>query len=121
MARDAVVRLLRRFVASTEPDLVRDDHAVPRGYESGNHLSIQVRPGRLSVQEHHRRTVAWSFVEIVHAKDSAFEIVDVDVMWRERIRVEVREAIVGRADEFHRGLLRGRCALGATADHHGSY
>jgi hypothetical protein len=84
------VRLLReRLVRAPEAEVVGGEHAGDRR-QLRDHRAVHVRPGRLAVEEEHRRPFA--LVEVVQA-----EPVLVDVVRLEGVAGEALEALVGRA------------------------
>ena len=58
---------VRRFVRTAEADEIGDDTAVPRRRQNRDHLPVQERPRRFTVQKQYRVAVARSLVEVVHA------------------------------------------------------
>ena len=84
----AVVRHFRGFVRFPEADQIGRDHAQPGAGERRHHLSIQVAPGRLAVQQQHGVGAARTFVEIVHSKAGT----DVCVVGREREVLNCRKS-----------------------------
>ena len=70
-----------------KPAIVGADHAVPALDQRPHHLAVQVRPGRLAVEAHDRRTVA--LVQIVQAQP-----VDLGVMRLELEAGQPVEALV---------------------------
>ena len=75
-----VVAPIARLVRPSEPDQVGRDDAMPGVHQRRDHLSIQIRPGGLAVQEQDGRRVLGPFVQVVHAQP-----VDLDVVGRERV------------------------------------
>ena len=85
-----------RLVGAAVADQVWRDHAVALRRERQNRTPIQVRPGRVSVDEQDRLAICGSDVYVVHAQP-----VDLGVARLEIVFFEVFESLVGSADEQH--------------------
>ncbi|NQY55122.1 MAG: hypothetical protein HRT86_01330 [Ilumatobacteraceae bacterium] len=70
----------------------------PAETNGGDHLEVRVTPTRFTVQREHDRSINGTFVEVVDAQRSTLGVVDVDIVRRERITVEVVESFVGGAE-----------------------
>src|SRR5262249_25619980 len=77
------------------------------GCELADHLAVEVRPGRLAVEQEHRCALA--LVDVMHP-----QAVLLDVVRREFVAREVDEALVGRAVRAHAkaSITRGRSGGG---------
>ena len=87
-----------RLVGAAEAEVVGRDRACGRA-ELGDDLAVEVRPGRLAVQEEDRR--ARAFVEVVHAQAVLLDVVRLEVVAGEAV-----EALVGGSVRLHRPTLR---------------
>jgi len=61
---------VRGFVGFTKTDQIRRYHPVPCGCANGNHMAVEVRPGRLAVHHQHRAGVGGAFIDVVHAQSA---------------------------------------------------
>ena len=102
----AVVGRFGWLVAPTEADLVRHDDPVPGGHQRRDHVSVQVAPRWLTVEEKHGRGVGRPFVEIVDAQRSAILVWHLGVVGGEREVGQVGETVVGGANGLHQGAFR---------------
>ncbi len=67
-----VVRSGCWLVGLAEPHEVGGDHAVALGHEAGNHVAVEVGPGRFAVKEEHRLVrISWSLVDVVDPEGAA--------------------------------------------------
>ncbi|HXH87281.1 MAG TPA: hypothetical protein VNI55_01560 [Gaiellaceae bacterium] len=82
-----------RLVGASEAEVVRHD-CPSRRSQLRDHLAIEVRPRRLSVEEQHRR--AGALVEVVEP-----EPLLLDVVRLERVAGEIREVLVGGSVGLH--------------------
>ena len=93
-----VVLPAERLVGAAEAEVVGRDRARRRD-ELGDDGAVEVRPGRLAVQQQDGRPGA--LVEVVHA-----QAVLLDVVRREAVAGQVAELLVGRSVRVHRTTLR---------------
>ncbi len=85
------------LVRAPEAHEIRSEDAVTRGDEDRDHLPVEEAPGRLAVEEEHRRRGGRALVEVVDA-----EAIHGRVARCERELGKVREPLVRRAQELHR-------------------
>jgi hypothetical protein len=97
----AVVSLLGGLVAPAEPDEVRRQHAMSARDEAGDHLPVEIRPGRLAVQQQDRARAARALVDVVHAQGPALAVGEQGVVRGERVAGQVGEAALGRSQCAH--------------------
>src|SRR5262249_20513593 len=94
-----VVLAANRLVGTPEADQVRCHDPVSGRHQDGDHLAVEVRPGRLAVQAEDGVRARRSLVDVVDP-----EPVDVEVVRAERVAWKTHEAIVGGAEALeHRG------------------
>ena len=89
-----VPALVGRLVRAAEADEVRADHPVPAVDEPVEHVPVQVAPAGLAVEAQDRR--ARALVEMVQA-----QAVHLDVVRFVGVARQVREALVGGAEDVH--------------------
>ncbi len=63
-----------------------------------DHLAVEVRPRRLTVEQQDGFGVTWALVDVVHPKP----VGELDVVRTEREPGKVAKAFVGCAEHFHR-------------------
>jgi hypothetical protein len=92
-----IIVAFTRLVGAAETDEVRCHRAMPRGRENGDHLSIEIRPGRLAVKHQHRCSIARPLVDIVNAEPTAAGVGNFDVVRNEAVTRQAFESIFGSA------------------------
>src|SRR5208337_1482627 len=98
MKHEGVDRLLFRLVGAAKAEEIRRDNAQAGGDKGGDHLAVEIGPGRLPMQAERDRRVARSLVEIVHAQAArAFEVMGGEGKGRQG-----GKALVGSAQSVHR-------------------
>ncbi|OQC02780.1 MAG: hypothetical protein BWX79_02756 [Alphaproteobacteria bacterium ADurb.Bin100] len=89
--------VLLRLVAFAEADQVGRNHAVALRGKHGNHLAVQVAPGRVAMQaEPGHRGVGRAFIKVVQAQSSEAGQV-VEVVRRPGVSRQTGKAVLGRA------------------------
>ena len=86
-----------------KPDQVRGHGPEPGVDQHGDHVAVEVAPGRLAVEEEHHRGVRVALVEVVDPQRAALAVGDLGVVRLERVAGQVREAVVRRAQRVHQG------------------
>ncbi len=101
-----VVLEQQRLVRAPEAEIVGRYRPSGRG-ELGDDLAVEVRPGRLAVEEQHGR--AGALVEVVHAQVALLEVVRLEVVAGQALELLVRGAVGVHAPTLT--LRRGFSAL----------
>src|SRR5579862_9709767 len=83
MEIEGVDVLVHRLVGTTKAEEIRSDDAVPRSEKRWDHLSVEVSPGRLTMQAKRYRRGLRSFVEIVHSQRTDISVMRLEgVVWQ---------------------------------------
>jgi hypothetical protein len=64
---DAVELRIVRLVRPPEAEMIGNDRPVARFHQGWDEVAVQVAPGRVAMHHHHRPTVGWALIDVVHA------------------------------------------------------
>jgi hypothetical protein len=103
----AVVVRAGRLVGTAEADEVGGDGPVPGRDQRAHHVTPQVRPRGLAVQEQDDVRPPRSFVDVVHPERRSIGRRHGEVARRERIVAEPGKALIGRSEHVHGHLGSG--------------
>ena len=101
MAFIAIIVAAVRLVRLAKANQIRCQHAVPGGGERGNKFAVEIGPGRLSMQQQDRRSVAGAFIDIMQPQGWRALRFNLNIMCRKRIVRKVGECGLGRAQDLH--------------------
>src|SRR5664280_2775651 len=109
VAGEGVLGARCRFVRAAEAHEVGCDDPQTASGERRDHVTVEVAPRRLAVEQEHDRAVSRAFVEVVDPPGAAVLIVNDCVVGLEGEAGQRLEAVVGGSEDFHRGghLLSG--------------
>src|SRR4029077_1615781 len=91
-----IVSLLSRLIAAPKPNKIGRQHTMPGGNKNWNHFSIEIGPGRFSVQQNYRLSKFGPFINVVDP-----QVINFNVVRSVRITWEVGKPRIGRTQHFH--------------------
>ena len=102
MAGEGVLAARRRLVRTTEPDQIGSHRPQAGCSEHRHHMTVEVTPRRLTVEQEDARSLPGSFVEVVDPKDAPVLVGNIGVVGLEGEAGEPVETVVGGAENVHR-------------------
>jgi hypothetical protein len=90
-----IVRFTDRFIGLTETNEVRRNDSVACVTQVRDHVPIQVRPARFSVQQQDCAAIARAFINVVHANTVNVGIMRFEIVIRQILETAVRGSEAG--------------------------
>ena len=101
MPRQGVVALGRWLVRAPTADQIDRNHPMARRQEAGDHVAIEIGPGRIAVDQHDGLSVSRAFIDIVDPNIAAILVLDGQIVRLPRKIRQVGKTVFGGAQHLH--------------------